>query len=110
MGQVIATELCKDVGLCKKSPSRIGTVLNANSPATSPAMCSECKDVVEQIQEFVVDTNSTYSGRIEQFLDKSACGQLPVEFRKDCVAYVHRMMPEAWDASALMPRFARFRP
>ena len=34
-------------------------------------------------QEFVVDTNSTYSGRIEQFLDKSACGQLPVEFRKD---------------------------
>ena len=34
-------------------------------------------------QDFVVDTNSTYSGRIEQFLDKSACGQLPVEFRKD---------------------------
>lgn len=27
MGQVIATELCKDVGLCKKSPSRIGVRL-----------------------------------------------------------------------------------
>ena len=34
-------------------------------------------------QEFVVDTNSTYSAKIEEMLDESACGKLPAEFRKD---------------------------
>jgi len=103
LGELIATELCKDTGLCKKSSALVGSALSeeshaAGDAAPSPAMCDKCKDVIGQMQAFMVDTNSSYNARVEDFIDKTLCPKMPVDFRKDCVNYVHKVMPEVWDA------------
>jgi len=96
LGHLIGTQLCKDTGMCMEAGN---SALVQSAPAPpSPTMCDECKDIVKEMQDFVSDTNSTYSAQVEDFMDKRVCPQMPKEFQKDCVAYLHKTLPQVWDA------------
>ncbi len=103
LGDMINARFCQDAGLCPLNlhepithlaPKAASSTPNA---APSPEMCNECTEIVAQVQDFVKDVNASYGLKLEKFVDERVCPQLPVEFRKGCVTYVHRTLPQTWE-------------
>lgn len=98
MGMVIGTQLCKDVGFCAVTASDSSRIPLTHTPKKAdPTVCDNCKKIVEEMQEVVVDVNSTYNAQLERFIDDRVCPSLPKQYQKDCVSYVHTALPEVWD-------------
>jgi hypothetical protein len=42
----------------------------------------------------MIDVNATYSKQFEKFVDARVCTELPAQYQKDCLSYVHTALPE----------------